>query len=146
MRSKSLIKNPLTAIQLPSPPYVAAASLRQPRGVAGVPQHLGVHLGVASEPPLGHLKTAVDLKYGWHRSPELQLRWQTRLLDHLHLHLWSLSLSLSLSLSYTDDVLEELIDMIILSRGCDGVDACGWRVDVKLDCGKHKCCSNFKHS
>jgi hypothetical protein len=30
-----------------------------------------------------------------------------------------------LSLSYTDDVLEELTDMIILSRGCDGVDACG---------------------
>jgi hypothetical protein len=37
----------------------------------------------------------------------------------------SLVPSLSLSLSYTNDVLEELTDMIILSRGCDGVDACG---------------------
>ena len=63
-------------------------------------------------------------------------------------------LSLSLSLSYTNDVLEELTDMFLLSRGCDGVDACGWRMDVKLDCisdsgvqcGKHKCCSDFKHS
>lgn len=65
-------------------------------------------------------------------------------LTHTH---WSV---LSLSLSY----ICFLILSIIISRGCVGVDACDWRMVVKLDCisdwgvpcGKHKCRSDFKRS
>jgi len=104
------------------------------------------------------LIATAHLKYGWYRSPDIELRWQTRRLDHLRLHHWSLSLTRShlhaliSTLSLSHIYICFLFLSIIISRGCVGVDACDWRMVVKLDCisdsgvpcGKHKCRSDFK--